>query len=505
MVTRINGFSGMDVDGMVKKLMTAKRVPLDKLNQQKQVLNWTRESYREVNSKLYDFRSNKLITKYGLSEALNSNKAVTTGNTDAVKATALATSNGIDMEVSVSQLATKTTVQTAGAGTGFKATSTLAELQAPLDGSDATSDAAKAKEYKLVVNNKTFTFTGATGISTVIATINADSKANVTATFDEISGKFTIASKTSGLDGVVTLGAGADDNSLLNLFNKKDQIELLWETTSGKNAMVKINGTDMTPSSNIFTVNGVQLTLISKTDTSGTDIKTKISSQIDTDKTMETIKGFISDYNTLLSSLTSKIGEAKYRDYTPLTDEQKKEMSDDDIKAWTEKAKSGLLKNDDIISNVISSMRSIVSGRLGDLSKVGITTGLYYEGGKLVLDEVKLKEAITANPQKIVDIFQGPANDSTAGLFDKLADKVTVALNKLSERAGTDRFSADTTSTFKEESVMGKKLKDYNSRISTMLTMLDNAENSYYKQFTAMETAMSKLQSQSSSLFSTSG
>ncbi|OMF24364.1 hypothetical protein BK132_24355 [Paenibacillus sp. FSL H8-0259] len=493
----------MDVDSMVKSLMTAKRAPLDKLNQQKQILNWTRESYREVNSKLYDFRSNKLITQYGVNEALNSNKAVTTGNTDAVKATALANASGIDMEISVSQLATKTTVQTAGAGTGFTTSSTLAQLQAPLDASDPKSDAAKAKEYKLKVNDRTFTFTGATNISTVIATINADTKANVAATFDEITGKLTIASKKSGLDGLVTLGSGANDTSLLILFNKKDEVDL-WESTPGDNAKVNINGTDMTPSSNTFTVNGIQLTLISKTNLGGSDVKTKITTQIDTDKTMETIKGFISDYNTLLTSLTSKIGEVKYRDFTPLTDEQKKEMKDDDITAWTEKAKSGLLKNDDILSNLTSSMRSIISEKLGGLSSIGVTTGLYYEGGKLVLNETKLKEAITANPQKIIDIFQGSTSDPNAGLFDKLADKVTIALNKLSERAGTDKFSASTTSSFKAESVMGKKLVEYNSRINTMLTMLENTETRYYKQFSAMETAMNKLQSQSSSLFSTS-
>lgn len=108
MVTRINGFSGMDIDSMVKSMMAAKKAPLDKLNQQKTILNWTRDSYREINSKLYDFRSNKLIDKYGRNESLNTNQSVVSGNTNAVKATALATANGVDMDVSVTQLATKT-------------------------------------------------------------------------------------------------------------------------------------------------------------------------------------------------------------------------------------------------------------------------------------------------------------------------------------------------------------------------------------------------------------
>lgn len=514
MVTRVNGFSGMDIDSMVKSMMTAKRVPLDKLYQQKQVLNWTRDNYREVSSKLYDFRSNKLITKYGYNEALNSNKAVTTGNTDAVKATALANASGIDMEVSVTSLATKTSVKTAGAGSGFTTSSTLAQLQAPLDPSGPTSDPtsadAKAKEFKITVNGQEFKFTGATGISTVISTINSNTAANATATFDEITGQFTIASKDSGADPTSTdaipVGLGklvlGTDNSLLNVFNKKDQTADLWKKTEGTNAVIKINGVDMTPTSNSFTVNGVQLTLVSPTNTSGSDVKTKVTIQADTDKTLETVKGFIADYNALLSSLNSKVDEEKYRDYAPLTDEQKAEMKEADIETWTEKAKSGLLKNDSILNSVIASMRSVISEKLGDLSKIGITTGSYYEGGKLILNETKLKQAITDNPQQIVDLLQGPTSAPATGLFDKLADKANDAISKISDKAGTNKFSADLTSTFKEESVMGKKLKEYNTRISAMLTMLNNAETRYYNQFTAMETAMNKLTTQSSSLFS---
>ncbi|WFR64342.1 flagellar cap protein FliD N-terminal domain-containing protein [Paenibacillus amylolyticus] len=85
---RINGFSGMDVDSMVKELMTAKRAPLDKLNQKKTLLEWQRDSYRELNSKMYEFRNTKLQQTYRLSSALNTQKAVVTGNTDAVKAEA---------------------------------------------------------------------------------------------------------------------------------------------------------------------------------------------------------------------------------------------------------------------------------------------------------------------------------------------------------------------------------------------------------------------------------
>lgn len=163
MVTRINGFSGMDIDSMVKSMMTAKRVPLDKLNQDKQLLEWKRESYREMNSKLYDFRTNKLTSKYGVSSAMNMQTAVTSGNTTAVQADASATANGIDMAVSVTQLATKAKVETAGGGKMVPASRTVTEMQMIIDGKDPsklTEDEKKAyadKTYNFSINGVSFT------------------------------------------------------------------------------------------------------------------------------------------------------------------------------------------------------------------------------------------------------------------------------------------------------------------------------------------------------------
>jgi flagellar hook-associated protein 2 len=617
----------MDIDSMVKSMMAAKRVPLDKLNQDKQLLQWQREGYRELNSKLYDFRTNKLITKYGGNAALNAQKAVVTGNTTAVKAEALATATGVDMKVSVTQLATRTTYETPGLGQGKPATMSLAAL----DGVDLSSMSATdrteylKKGFDISINGETFKdkdgksiFNGLTSISTLVATINSSSKANAIASYDEITGKLTIASKTSGKDGIVTMGTPASSNTLLGLFSKSnlnvvesnkltgvttattvtelinkrdgtslvdadvkdikftingkelvvkgsDSIDTIMSTINGAGAKVNatfttdgtlklvgdsggdvnlggdsyefmklFNGRQSTPAddnsikktidgvnakvsindvaidninSNTFTINGVQLTLQELTTKVGSSVDEPviIKTQTDPDKAVETIKGFVEDYNSLIVSLNAKIDEAKYRDFRPLTDEQKSALKDDDIKTWTEKAKSGLLKNDDIIKSVLSEMRAIITEKLGPLSTLGITTGNYMENGKLVIkNEDKLKNAISANPQLAMDLLQGPASAPKEGILDKMADKISVAIDKISERAGTNRFSMDLTSTFKEESVMGKKMKLYNTRITSMLTMLNNAETRFYKQFSAMETAMNKLQSQSNSLFSTS-
>ena len=53
---RIGGLaSGMDTDQIIKDLMKAERIPLDKLEQKKQYLEWQRDDYRDMNKMMFDF------------------------------------------------------------------------------------------------------------------------------------------------------------------------------------------------------------------------------------------------------------------------------------------------------------------------------------------------------------------------------------------------------------------------------------------------------------------
>ncbi|MNC72314.1 flagellar capping protein [compost metagenome] len=83
-----------------------------------------------------------------------------------------------------------------------------------------------------------------------------------------------------------------------------------------------------------------------------------------------------------------------------------------------------------------------------------------------------------------------------------MSEGINTSLEKLSKKAGTSKYSADINSTFKTESVMGKQLTDFNTRITTFKRRMADMETSLYKQFTAMETAINKYNSQSSSLSS---
>ncbi|WP_379138035.1 flagellar filament capping protein FliD [Paenibacillus sp. sgz500958] len=496
MTLRINGFgSGMDIDSIVKELMTAKRQPLEKLNQSKTLLQWQRDSYREVNSKLVDLKMNKL-SSWNQSAQMNTQQAVVSGNTSAVKAQASANANGIEMTVTVKSLATRSSAESAALTTGTPSKTATSDTKL----SDITGSSMPGSG-KVTINNVDIAISSTDTISTLMGKINS-SKANVKATFDEITGKFKM---TSTLDGANTYlqSNSLDSNlkSLMKLTDFKDAQNAEVYIKSGKLDPLTPSdiGVKYTPSSNVLTVNGVQLTLLVESGTAGAS---SITTATTPDKTVETIKSFVETYNSLLSTLTSKVGEEKYRNFPPLTDEQKSAMKEADITLWESKAKSGLLKNDDILKTAISNLRSVISDKVGNLSAMGITTGQYYEGGKLYLDESKLKNALASNPQAVTDLFQGSSGNTTGGIFTKMSTAVEKALDNIASKAGTSKFSTDLSATYKTESVMGRLLRDYNSRIDAMTDRLTDMETRYYKQFTAMETAMSKYNSQSSSLSS---
>lgn len=484
MVTRISGLaSGMDVDTLVKQMMTAKRVPLDKLNQQKQTLQWQRDNYREINSKLVDFRYSKLL-KYDKSAEMNTQTAVVTGNTTALKAEATADANGVAMKMEITQLAKPRYWESAAlptTGTPAAKTTSSSKLSALTGANSAT------QTYSIVINSKTLDFDKDLTIAEVVSKINT-STAGATATFDEVSGKFSIASKTYGSAGELTI---ADSSSLLTVFGTS---ATTYTPIPFQTAEVTFNDSATSTSfdSNSFKLNGINITLLAKTEGS----PATISTQSDSTKALDTITNFVKDYNELLSALQSKVDEERYKDYTPLTDEQKKDMTDSDITLWETKAKSGLLKNDSILKSTITSMRAELSKKIGDLTAIGITAGPYYENGKLHIDETVLKQAILDDPQKVTSIFQGSSDSK--GLFDTLTTTVDANLDKIVTKAGTSKYSSDITLAYKTDSLMGKSLADYTTRITAFQDKLTDLETSYYKKFTSMETAMNKYNNQSS-------
>ncbi|MBP1907227.1 flagellar hook-associated protein 2 [Paenibacillus turicensis] len=480
---RVSGLaSGMDIDAMVTKLMSARRTPLNKLNQDKQILEWRRDNYKQINSGLVDFRQNKLFN-YRSTSAMSIYSSEVTGDKDAISVKAQTSANMVPMEVKVISVAEPTTVKSEKLATGVSTSSTLSSLQA---------SGSEPSEYYIQTPGKKITFSGSDTIKNVLDKLNGDKEANVSAVFDEASRQIIIKSKS--YDGSVEIKG--------NLTAKMETDASL--TSPGKAAEVEINGEKFKPAGNMLTVNGVEITLLQK---SADNATSTISTRADGKKAIETIKSFIEDYNSLIKTMNSKISEKRYKNFAPLSADQKKEMKEDDIKLWTEKAQSGLLRGDTIISEGLSNMRNILiesSVRLGDktisLPDLGITTGTYTENGKLYLNEDKLKQAISDHPDKVMELFIGSSDGNTKGIFDKLYDTTLNTLGRISDKSGTSKYSSDLTQTLDEQSTMGKELTDLDDRIKALTKRLTSMEESYYTKFNAMEQAINKLNSQTSSI-----
>jgi len=509
MAIRITGFSGLDIDSLVKDLMKAKRVPLDRLNQQKTKLEWQREQYRSINAKLVDFRNNKLFN-YSLSSAINAKKASVTGEgAFAVTAKANSTSVAGTLSIEVIELATAAYART-DENNALNATSST--LLKNLGFTAVEKDGNKIIEIEIVKNKdagenepeyKTITLSENATIGDLVREINANNDLGLIAFFDDATGRLSLTAKQTG-------------TGKIELASQFEEVFKLTDAEAGQQAVVVINGIETRRDSNTFTVNGVEITL----NAAAPGKTAVINVTTDTDKIVDTIKTFINEYNSLIDLLNKKVSEQRYRDYEPLTADQKKEMKESEIELWEEKAKSGLLRNDTTLTNLINDLRiSIytsvkVNGKDYNLLRdFGIETGTWEQKGKLILkNEDQLRAAIEADPEAVMafftkqttvtdpDIKDSPANTDN-GLFNRLSAAFMRAIDQLAAKAGTSKFSTDETVSFSPNSYIGEQLRQLEMRISDLNKKLNQMENRYYLQFAAMEAAVNRYAAMSSSLF----
>jgi flagellar hook-associated protein 2 len=224
-----------------------------------------------------------------------------------------------------------------------------------------------------------------------------------------------------------------------------------------------------------------------------------------TQEVYDMVKNFIKTYNELLTEMNDSYSAASSRGYDPLTDEEKESMSDTQIEQWEDKIKVSLLRRDDTLSSLISTVRTSMSesvsvdGKKYSLSSFGITSINYNEKGKLHINgdeddslvstsKNDLMTALTENPDTVMKVF----NELGSKLYSTLTDKMS----------STTLRSA---LTFYNDKEMAKTVTNYKEDLTEVEKKLQNMEDRYYKQFAAMETAMAKMNSQSSSLASMLG
>lgn len=309
---------------------------------------------------------------------------------------------------------------------------------------------------------------------------------------------------TASASGLSALGLGEIDGTSVSDGGTNGMA-----VVAAANAEFVLDGATMEETSNNFTVNGITLNLSSTTlnkDTGDYDT-VQITVGKDGDSTYELIKEALTEYNKLIEEMNTLYSADSARGYDPLTDEQKEAMTEEDIKNWEDKIKGSLLRRDNTLGTLLSSMRTALSstytdeetGKTYSLSTFGIVTGNYTENGKLHIygdeDDAtyatytdRLKKALEEDPDQVMDVL--------TNVFGKLYDTMT-------EKCAKTEISSALT--FYNDKQYSSLLDDYEDDLDIMEDRIKELEDKYYKQFTAMETALSKLQSQQNSLASLLG
>ena len=510
MVMRIGGLaSGMDIDEIVQKMMSTYRAPVTKLNQKLQTLQWKQEQLREINRKILDFRNNTLFN-FMMSSNLNKKTAVVTGGTSAVTATAGTNAISGTIQVDIVQKATSAThisdkIVHAGGGT-LSGSTKLSEIHA--EGYTPGTAPSDSDTFEFYINGEKIEGKYGWTINQLVEEINK--KTSVNAVFVASEGRIAFTSDKTGKSN------GGSQPEYINFTDVNDflkntlNIHSSNSRTAAQDAVVKINGITVTQSSNTFEVNGVSFTIHENSGSATIQVK------MDTDAIVNSVKNFIEKYNELLSSIYGKLNEKRYKDYYPLTDEQRKEFVEKgyDLDEWNKRAQSGLLRNDSILSRLLMDMRMSVANALetttgiDSLAAIGITQEKFAKGSEknghlIISDEQKLRQAIENDPEAFLNLFVQRGNGDNdlkdVGIAERLYNNMKTALDQLTAQIGSPNADIDVTST------LGRQITDLGLYIDRQNEKLSKIEANLYKKFSAMEKAISQYASQSAYLMQVFG
>lgn len=375
-----------------------------------------------------------------------------------------------------------------------------------------------SKELKLKINDvdiKGLTYNSS--ISEIMSAINS-SDAGVTVSYMSNADKFSIVSKDGGASGRIDIEG--DDSA--KLFGEKG---VGYTVTDGQDAVVAVkyagsdNEVTLTRGSNTFSLDGLNIT-VSGTfgyDTDGTlaanPDPVTLTSKVDSDKITSAVSDMIKDFNSIIELVNSQLTTKPDRNYSPLTDEQKEEMTDDQIAAWEEKAKAGVLFNDSDLRTLSDSLRFILDSGSVDkstLASYGISTSTSYgDNGKLVFDETKFRAALESDPEAVKKLFTKTAN-STTGETDGIMARLNAVTEKYAATTGATKgiLIQKAGSTYAPTSVISnslqKSIDSVDDYIETLKDQLSTETDRYISQFTNLETLISQMNSQSSYLSSLS-
>lgn len=483
--------SGLDTQSIVADLMEVENLKVVAQEKEQTRLEWKQDEWSEMNSQIYSFYKEDLFSFK--SSGSYSAKTVTSSDSTAVTVSDSSSAPVGSHEIVVSQMAKGSYLGGDEIGTDLNgeavSISTTASEIVSFGSLSEIKLHIKTEVGEASDTSNEVTISADDTIGEIIANIK-ELDTDLTVNFDENFNRFFVSSSVTG-ENVQIEFAGSDtatteetsvtDNLLAGLgFSSTIG-------TQGESAMFSYNGTELTSDNNDVSVNGLSLTIRADSGTSTIAVTTN------TDEIYDKIKSFIEAYNELTAEMNTKISADSASDYAVLTDDEKAAMTDDEIELWEDTIKDSLLRNDSVLTSIVTSMRSAFTTssnvdttdmEYNYLSDLGIVTGTYSEQGLLHIEgdadddtyslkTNKLRAAIEDDPDKVMELLTA-IGDS---VYDTLAAKMKS--NSLSSAF-----------TFYNDKYMDSQMDDYDDKIDDLEDQMDIIEARYYSQFTAMEQAI---------------
>ena len=270
----------------------------------------------------------------------------------------------------------------------------------------------------------------------------------------------------------------------------------------GQDSEIELNGATFTSNSNNYSINGITIQVTAKTKD---DEQVTITTDTDVDAIYKSIKDMFTDYNKLIKSMDEAYNADSSKGYEPLTDDEKSAMTDDEVEKWETKIKDSLLRKDDTLSSIINTMKNdmassiTINGKSYALSSFGIATQGYFasgenEKGVYHIDGDSDDSVTSGNDDKLRAAIAGDP-ETVVSFFSQLFSKVYTDLgNKMATSSVSSAY------TVYNDKQMNKQYSEYTTKISDAESKITTWEDYYYSKFSAMESALSKLNSQTSSM-----
>ena len=500
MAVRLSGMiSGMDTESIVKELVAAQRLKNNKVTNKQTTLTWQQDKWKELNTKLYklyteDLSKMKLQGNYQGKKVSSSND-----NLAEVKASTNAPEGAHNLVIN--------TLASSQYVTGDKISKDNGGLPITASASTELTDLGitNGVTLKITGNDGTINELKVIDTTTLDDFVNFAKDAGLNASFDESQKRLFISSKNSGVANgfkiTAKISVDGDSNDLLQKIGLNTALSTV---VAASDSEIMYNNAKLTGPSNVISANGLTITLKGKTGT-GETISLNVSN--DTQQTYDMVKTFIKSYNDIVKEMNTLYNADSARGFDPLTDDEKEAMTDTEVERWETKIKDSILRRDANLGSLLNSMKSSMStpvevgSKTYSLTTYGIQTSSdYSEKGLLHIYgnkddstyadmEDKLMKALEEDPNTVISVLTKISNN----LYETMNDKMKSIPNVRSAY------------TVYNDKMMTRQQTEYTKRIADLEEKVTAMETRYYKQFTAMEKSLARLEAQSGSLASMLG